>query len=161
MPMKNKWLLLLLAGLLLLVIALPVSEPESEEREETESGTVTEEDYASMAESKLETILAQMEGAGKVKVMITLSSSSEKIVEKDEETSKDETQSTSSETTVYEETADRGQTPYVSKELTPAVEGVVVLCEGGDEPVVVQQITEAVEALFSVESHKIKVVKMK
>lgn len=161
MPMKNKWLLLLLAGLLLLVIALPVSEPESEEREETESGTVTEEDYASMAESKLETILAQMEGAGKVKVMITLSSSSEKIVEKDEETSKDETQSTSSETTVYEETADRGQTPYVSKELTPAVEGVVVLCEGGDEPVVVQQITEAVEALFSVESHKIKVVKMR
>lgn len=159
--MKNKWLLLLLAGLLLLVIALPVSEPENEEREETESGTVTEEDYASMAESKLETILAQMEGAGKVKVMITLSSSSEKIVEKDEETSKDETQSTSSETTVYEETADRGQTPYVSKELTPAVEGVVVLCEGGDEPVVVQQITEAVEALFSVESHKIKVVKMK
>ena len=159
--MKNKWLLLLLAGLLLLVIALPVSEPESEEREETESGPVTEEDYASMAESKLETILAQMEGAGKVKVMITLSSSSEKIVEKDEETSKDETQSTSSETTVYEETADRGQTPYVSKELTPAVEGVVVLCEGGDEPVVVQQITEAVEALFSVESHKIKVVKMK
>lgn len=159
--MKNKWLLLLLVGLLLLVIALPVSEPESEEREETESGTVTEEDYASMAESKLETILAQMEGAGKVKVMITLSSSSEKIVEKDEETSKDETQSTSSETTVYEETADRGQTPYVSKELTPAVEGVVVLCEGGDEPVVVQQITEAVEALFSVESHKIKVVKMK
>ena len=159
--MKNKWLLLLLAGLLLLVIALPVSEPENEEREETESGTVTEEDYASMAESKLETILAQMEGAGKVKVMITLSSSSEKIVEKDEETSKDETQSTSSETTVYEETADRGQTPYVSKELTPAVEGVVVLCEGGHEPVVVQQITEAVEALFSVESHKIKVVKMK
>lgn len=159
--MKNKWLLLLLAGLLLLVIALPVSESESEERKETESGTATEEDYASMAESKLETILAQMEGAGKVKVMITLSSSSEKIVEKDEETSKDETQSTSSETTVYEETADRGQTPYVSKELTPAVEGVVVLCEGGDEPVVVQQITEAVEALFSVESHKIKVVKMK
>ncbi|MFR7444694.1 MAG: hypothetical protein ACLUUO_16185 [Sellimonas intestinalis] len=41
------------------------------------------------------------------------------------------------------------------------MEGVVVLCEGGDQPVVVQEITEAVEALFSVESHKIKVVKMK
>lgn len=161
MPMKNKWLLLLLVGLLLLVIALPVSEPENRKTKEAETDTVNEEDYASMAEAKLEKILAQMEGAGKVKVMITLSSSSEKIVEKDKETSKDETQSTSSETTVYEETTDRGQTPYVAKELTPAVEGVVVLCEGGDEPVVVQQITEAVEALFPVESHKIKVVKMK
>ena len=149
MPMKNKWLLLLLAGLLLLVIALPVSEPENRKTKEAETDTVKEEDYASMAEAKLE------------KVLITLSSSSEKIVEKDKETSKDETQRTSSETTVYEETTDRGQTPYVAKELTPAVEGVVVLCEGGDEPVVVQQITEAVEALFPVESHKIKVVKMK
>ena len=100
--MKNKWLLLLLAGLLLLVIALPVSEPENRKTKEAETDTVNEEDYASMAEAKLEKILAQMEGAGKVKVMITLSSSSEKIVEKDKETSKDETQSTSSETTVYE-----------------------------------------------------------
>ena len=120
--MKNKWLLLLLAGLLLLVIALPVSEPENRKTKEAETDTVNEEDYASMAEAKLEKILAQRR-AGKVKVMITLSSSSEKIVEKDKETSKDETQSTSSETTVYEETTDRGQTPYVAKELTPAVEG--------------------------------------
>ena len=45
---------------------------------------MNEEDYASMAEAKLEKILAQMEGAGKVKVMITLSSSSEKIVEKEQ-----------------------------------------------------------------------------
>lgn len=160
-PGQNKWILLLLAGVLLLVLALPVSGPKEQETEGTKKETEVEEDYASQAEEKLERILTQMEGAGKVKVMITLSSSSEKVVEKDEETSQDESQNSTSETTVYEETADRGQTPYVAKELTPAVGGVVVLCEGGDEPVVVQQITEAVEALFPVESHKIKVVKMK
>ena len=77
-----------------------------------------------------------------------------------EQTAEDEKQRTKNETTVYEETTG-GQTPYVKKELVPTVEGVVVLCEGGDQPVVVQEITEAVEALFSVESHKIKVVKMK
>lgn len=143
------------------MIAMPVSDQTTQETKEIQTDTYTEEDYAEEAEQKLEKILGQMEGVGKADVMITLSSSSEKIIEKDEETAKDETQSTKSETTVYEETSDRGQTPYVSKELTPSVEGVVVLCEGGDEPVVIQQITEAVEALFSVESHKIKVVKRK
>lgn len=159
--MKNKWVFMILAGLLLLIISLPVSNQEKKQSEQTETETSVKEDFAESAEGRLEEMLSQMEGAGKVKVMITLASSSEKIVEKDEETTKDETQNTKSETTVYEETAERGQTPYISKELTPVVEGVVVLCEGGDKPVVVQQITEAVEALFSVESHKIKVVKMK
>lgn len=159
--MKNKWLLLILAGVILLVIAMPVSDKEKKQSNQTETETSVKEDYAESAERKLEDMISQMEGAGEVKAMITLASSSEKIVEKDEEITKDETQDTKSETTVYEETAENGQTPYISKELTPRVEGVVVLCEGGDEPVVVQEITEAVEALFSVESHKIKVVKMK
>ena len=47
----------------------------------------------------------------------------------------------------------------MSRELSPW--GRSGFREGGDQPVVVQEITEAVEALFSVESHKIKVVKMK
>ena len=164
--MKNKWLLVLLAGLLLLVIAMPVSDKKNQETKEelTKSDTGEKEKYEKItpkkAASELEKVISRMEGAGKVKVMMTVSSSSEKVVEKDEETAEDEKQRTKNETTVYEETT-VGQTPYVKKELVPTVEGVVVLCEGGDQPVVVQEITEAVEALFSVESHKIKVVKMK
>ena len=34
------------------------------------------------------------------------------------------------------------------------------MAEGGDDPGVVQNITEAVMALFGVEAHKIKVMKM-
>lgn len=39
------------------------------------------------------------------------------------------------------------------------VEGVVVIAEGGENPVVVRNISEVVQALFDVESHKIKVIK--
>ncbi len=66
------------------------------------------EDYAEKAASELEKVISRMEGAGKVKVMMTVSSSSEKVVEKDEETAEDEKQRTKNETTVYEEmTGDR------------------------------------------------------
>ena len=44
----------------------------------------------------------------------------------------------------------------MSKELAPEVEGVVVIADGGDNAVVAQNITEAVQALFGVEAHKIK-----
>ena len=41
------------------------------------------------------------------------------------------------------------------------VTGVLVSAEGGGDPVVVKNIQEAVMALFQLEAHKIKVMKMK
>ena len=112
-----------------------------------------------------------MSGAGDVTVMITLKSSAEKVVEKDlsvanEAVSESDSQggkrttqnAEHGETTVY---SDGGQTgePYVSKELSPQIEGVVVIAEGGADSVVKQNITEAVQALFGIDTHKIRVMK--
>ena len=47
----------------------------------------------------------------------------------------------------------------MTKELLPEVEGVIVIAEGGDNAVVARNITEAVQALFGVEAHKIKIMK--
>ncbi len=47
----------------------------------------------------------------------------------------------------------------MSKELTPRVEGVVVVAGGGDDAVVVKNITESVQALFGIDTHKIRIVK--
>ena len=41
------------------------------------------------------------------------------------------------------------------------IRGVVVVAKGGGDPVIQRQIQEAVMALFHVEAHKIKVMKMK
>lgn len=48
---------------------------------------------------------------------------------------------------------------YSSQAL--AVTGVLISAQGGDDPVVVKNIQEAVMALFQVEAHKIKIMKMK
>ena len=55
---------------------------------------------------------------------------------------------------------DGDQLPYVIKTLEPIVEGVIVVMEGGGNPTVAAEVTEAVQALFHVEAHKIKVLKM-
>lgn len=147
------------------------------------SGSQSEEEYVSYMEKNLERILAQMKGVGEVTVMITLKESAEKVVEKDVSTTSDTVDEEDSqggvrktendsrgETTVYfgdggsgglrgSSYEGAGQNPYVSKELTPRVEGVVVVAGGGDDAVVVKNITESVQALFGIDTHKIRIVK--
>ena len=177
---KDQILIVLLAGILLLVIAIPGGDKkETEDRgkstflsEEGKETRISETEYVAQLEEKLEGILSEMEGAGKVSVMITLAESREKVVEKDTQESREQvTESDSrggkrttksenrSETAVNDEAEGDGRSPYVSKELSPKVEGVVVIAPGGNNAVVVKNITEAVQALFGIDTHKIRIVK--
>ena len=105
--------------------------------------------------------------------MITESVSRENVVEKDtpytiqmsqngsdDENGTKSQQENREETTVYERDDQGNESPYVKKSLAPQIEGVLVLAQGGDNAVVAANITEAVMALFGIEAHKIKVMKM-
>ena len=174
---KEYWIVLLLVGILIMTVVFPsekdtgvsvLTEPDTTDTEST-AQTREIEQY----EEKLETLLGQMEGAGKVKVMITESVSRENVVEKDvpytiqmsqngtdEENGTKNQQENREESTVYERDAQGKESPYVKKTLAPQIEGVLVLAQGGDNAVVSANITEAVMALFGIEAHKIKVMKM-
>ncbi len=173
-PGKDKGLILLLAGVLLLVIAMPTGEDKTNREEKTiqeenSGGQVTEEAYTDRLERRLEKTLSRMDGAGDVSVMITLQSSSEKVVEKDTESDEEsvtETDSQGGSRTTRKRTnredavyGEEEKVPYISKELSPRIEGVVVISPGGDNAVVVKNITEAVQALFGIDTHKIRIVK--
>ena len=140
----------------------------------TDSGIFREEYIISNLEERLEEILSAVQGVGRVKVMITLSSSGEKIVEKDiplERNSIVENDSTggnrstnemySQEETVYSTNSNGDKDPYVIKENSARVEGVSVVADGGGDADVQKNISDVIQALFGIEAHKIKVVKMK
>lgn len=176
---KTDWIAVALVGVLLLVVAMPsggtgihLAENKKEDtaQEKTEQ-KYEKEDYAEYLEHKLEQVLGQMEGVGKVSVMVTVADQGEDIIEKDKTehtstvTNTDSgsmemtTEKDSGEETVYEESGGE-KAPYVSKEILPEIEGVLVVAEGGDSPRIVSDISDAVKALFQVEAHRIKVVKM-
>ena len=184
---KENMAIMALLGILLMVIAIPVKKTETQkdqtaapENKSIASGTQeTEEEgnpggYAGELEERLESLLASMEGVGNVKVMVTLDSSREQVVEKDipstmgttKETdstggSRDVINSRQEETTVYVTDSAGNKTPYVSKIREPSIEGVTVVAQGGGNAVIQKNITEVIQALFGIEAHKIKVVKMK
>ena len=138
---------------------------------ETAADSLTE--YEQSLEKKLEEILEGMSGAGKVKVMITFASTQELVVEKDYTSVASSTnendgsggtrevyQTENGETTIYT-AGDGSGGPYVIKTLMPKVEGVLVAAQGAGTGEVTKNIAEAVQALFDIEAHKIKVIRMK
>ena len=181
-PKKEQLVVLLLFGVLLVVIALPTTTGTmgadkkdadisgTQGAAGTDTATLT---YEEQLEKRLSAILSQVAGAGRVEVMVTLESRGERIVEKDTpESRKSVVETVSSggsrttddqdwgEETVYYEDGSGGKSPYVVKELEPNIEGVLVLAEGGDSAVVKQELLEAVQALFPIEAHKVKIMKL-
>ena len=183
---KDNLLILLLAGVLLVVIALPTeksgpsapADTDAEDQAGVASGMTGEgggfsgtEEYAASLEKKLENTLSRISGVGRVQVMITLNATEELVVEKDQQTQSSSTaeedsqggsrtshQLSRSENTVYHSSG--SNEPYVVKTLLPRVEGVVVVAQGAGTGTVNRNITDVVQALFDVEAHKVKVVKM-
>lgn len=121
---------------------------EEEEKTTAVSEETSSRDWQSIMEEKLKLALEQVEGIRKTQVFLTCEGTETKVVEKDESQ------------TVYEKDAKGNQSPYVASEVYPKVIGVVVVAQGGDNPVVIQNIQEACQVLFQVEAHKIKVMKM-
>ena len=169
LPKKNHLLILFLVGMLLFVAVFPFptsDQTDGDTGENASAAAVSKSstalgEYEDYLEAKTAEVLKQVDGVGEVTVMITLKSGGQKIIEKDQSGSSQTTEEEDSEggTRTVEEESDGSSTPYVSKELSPEIEGVVVIADGGGNAVVAQNITEAVQALFGVEAHKIKIMK--
>lgn len=185
---RDNLVVFILTGVLLVIIALPTKEDRDGEDKEprTGEGSVAQQpsgdsggteaysgqEYAGQLEQRLGEMLSRMEGVGQVRVMITLKSSEELVVEKEQpylrsSTAENDAQGGSrtvsqvetEENTVYRTNGSVSE-PYVVKTLPPEVEGVVVVAEGAGTGTVDRTIVEMVQALFGVEAHKVKVVKM-
>ena len=163
---KDQWLILLLGGLILAVAAMPGGNKSSQKstvqtisQEET-ANTQSGDSSVEALEKRLSELLSQVQGLGKTKER-TVAFDSQNTSRSVKESSGTSTQEEdSSQSTVYEKEAGGGETPYVTKETAPKIRGVLVAVQGGDDPENVRNITEAVMALFHIEAHKIKVMKM-
>ena len=182
---KDQCVILILIGMLFCVISLPVKKEKAQsDLSDTSSLTIDNEqtfsfekgskDYISCWEEKLEESLRFVEGAGKVRVLITLKESEEQVLAKDGTLENQETVETDAsggnrhivesreEKSVIRTVDDRGQdVPLVVKTVSPCVEGVVVIAQGADQAQVRKDIIEAIQVLFDIDMNRIAIIKMK
>ena len=112
-------------------------------------------------EQRLEALLSAIEGAGQVRVLLTVDAGRETLYQTDSRVQSDEGSSERSDDTVLVEDADRVESGLVRQVLEPKYRGAVILCQGGDVPGVRLAVVEAVRCLTGLGADQISVLKMK
>ncbi|MBQ8762226.1 MAG: hypothetical protein IJZ26_02835 [Clostridia bacterium] len=133
------------------------------------SNSVT--DYAKELERRLEEALSDIDGAGKITVMITLDGAKEVILASSTDEKKSSTTTTSSGGTINDTetltsnsepiiiTENGTSSPIILKEIMPPIKGVVVIAEGAGNVRVKLDLLKAVQALLSVSSNQVEIFK--
>jgi len=171
----------LILGIILLVMSSSIFKPSSSKSTASDyagsavpSAMNSESEYTDQLEKRLEEALSLIEGAGKVKVMLTLAYGRVIDVAEDKTANESITKDTGTQggerttqtnnvdsRTIILTGRDGVSAPLVIREAQPKIEGVIIIAEGGDNIFVKQALTNAAEAVLGLDMSKIHISKMK
>lgn len=147
--------IILLVGIVLM--ALPTGSKE-------ESSTVYEQEKTQQTLSindALAEILCKIDGAGNVKVLLTVASGTETIYQTDDRVSVSENNSTTQIDTVTVTDSSRNETGLIKQVNPPTYQGAIILCQGANSASIRLAIVDAVSKVTGLSSDHISVLKMK
>lgn len=144
--------IVLLIGILILLIPGRDAEQKSDILEQMSTESL---------EERLEKILATMEGAGKVDVLLSVGEGEKTIYQSDLQSNQsDDSDSVNSKTIVITD-SQRVERGLVQQTNPPEYLGAVISCQGADDPLVRLAIVDAVSTSTGLGADKISVMKMK
>ena len=111
--------------------------------------------------TKFNDVLAQIDGVGEVRVVLTLQSGPRRILAQDSQSTVDEGRTEAEVTNVVISAGSGVEGTVTLQQLSPQFQGALVVCSGGGEPTVQLRLVEAVSALTGLGADKISVCKGK
>lgn len=151
---KYKYALLILAvGLCLMLLP--------GEKEESAPEPIQETEQQETMEDHLAVILSQVDGAGKVTVLLSEQEGSQTLYQTDTHTDDDQSRSSEQVQTVIVTDSDRNERGLIRRTDPPKYLGAVIVCQGADRADVRLAIVEAVRCATGLGANQISVVKMK
>ena len=162
----KKILILVVAGFIgVLLIALSeINIDNSIDKEKNNTQIMNSYEYCDYLEKRVEDIVNSIDGAGEVRVMITLAETTEYVYAQNQNGTKksnkdSENSDNKSDFVIIEK--DNNDSGLLIKTFEPKIRGVAVVCDGGDNPIVQQQIYSTVSAVLSVSTARISISKLK
>lgn len=147
--------LILLLGIILMT--LPIKEKKAAEPVQTEEPNISQTDL----QGALEDILCLIQGAGKVRVLLTEAAGEQTLYQTDEDMQTNgESESIRQDTVLLTDSA-REEAGLIRQIIPPVYQGAVILCQGADSAAVRLAIIQAVASATGLTSDKITVLKMK
>lgn len=129
-------------------------------KQEVSNDKISYEEYTDQLESKLKNLITAIDGVGECHVMITLENTTESVYATDVEFKNDNDSINQKDEYVFYD-SEKGETPVLIKEYLPKVQGVTVVCTGGDNIAVKEKIIQAVTSLFNIPTNRVSVSKIK
>lgn len=148
-------------GALMLVFLGSEQDPhvktENSEDTETTSAFTSSGEIEHMLEEKIEKIVSQVKGAGKVSAVVSVGSTGEYVYAENIKSESDiDSSSEDSEIVIYE-SQDGTDSGLIISIKNPEIIGVAIVCEGGESSVVKAEVTNLVTSLFGIGSDRVYV----
>ena len=131
----------------------------------------TAQDFVADTEKRLTEMISNISGAGQCRVMVTLENGVEYVYATEQKINSDRTEDTGGSSSKYSQRDDSEESiilvevngerqGLLVKEIQPTVRGVVIICEGGDDPAVQEQITDAVTTALNISTKRVSISKL-
>lgn len=152
-----------IALILGLIFSEMIGKTRSQIKEET--GNNSYNDYTNNLEKKLENIISSISGAGECKIMITLDTGEENVYARQVKNQNEDKSEFSKSFDEFEyvilKSSSSKEDGMLLKVVEPNVRGVAIVCQGGDDPQIKENIISAVSAVLDIKTNKISITKMK
>ena len=130
-----------------------------------EYNNLVKDDYESYIEGKLSDILSKLKGVGQVDVMVVLEDSTEKIPASNITTTKELTNELDAQGGTREilredetiQVVNTSNEVVVLKEVKPSIKGVIVVAEGAEDLLVLENLYEAVKTVLGITGNKVQI----
>lgn len=149
-------LILGFTGMILVMLSGGDKEDKSNLLPETNHSVISETELA----QQVEKFVSSIKNAGKSKVILTFESYEETVYAVNNDEKRDETGASDRDSEYVIIDSGNAESGLEIKIISPKIRGVAVLCEGGENPVVKEQIITAVSVLFDISSNKVSVAEM-
>ena len=162
---KRNTVLVVLAAAVLVLLLLSESLADSQKQTALKSDTEAyAQQYIESTQKELETLLESINGAGRVRVMLTLENCYENVYAKaynqSESNQSDMQKSENTEEYVIIKNGSNTEESLLIKVYEPKIKGVAVVAQGAGNATVKKAITQTVCALFNISSTRVSVEKM-
>lgn len=148
--------IVLFAGLILMMIPGKKTEVTTQNLQEV---VVSKEEFTT--QEQLENILSYVDGAGKVRVMLSIAQGERTIYQTDSTYSQTENSTDTRTQTILISDGQRNETGLIHQKSPPVYQGAIILAQGADIPSVELAIVEAVSNITGLGADRISVLKMK
>jgi len=142
-----------LSGVVILLFAGKESKNETEVNVK-ESEAISLNEYVDDLEASLSEIICAVTGESDVKIMITAETSTEKVYAKEVFKKGDDTD----EEYVIVKNSSQSQNALILKEIEPEIKGVVVVTKRGRDPIIKEQIIDAVIKVLGINTSQVSVI---